>query len=162
MYRTILTAMFLATFTAAPSARALTLEQCNRAVLSHHFYEGDHRDIGNDLVLHSGSASVDGNARGRWHITDCRSGWELTLRAYSCILSDESCAEGYDDRDRIEQGLMEAVAAEETYRLEDLPALLGMPQDRYSLDQSYQESCGCHAAYPHLRRGTEQFMLEDW
>ena len=88
--RAVLTAICLATLTAAPSAQALTLEQCNCAVLPHHFYEGDHRVIGNGLVLHFGAASVDGHASGRWHITDCRSGWELTLRAYSCALSDEA------------------------------------------------------------------------
>jgi hypothetical protein len=162
MPRAVLTAICLATLTAAPSAQALTLEQCNRAVLSHHFYEGDHRDIGNGLVLYSSSASVDGHASGRWNITDCRSGRELTLRAYSCDLSDKTCAEGYDDSDRIEQGLLDAVAAEESYRLDDLPALLGLSRDRFVLDQSDTETCGCRAAYPHLRRGKERFVLEDW
>jgi len=159
--RGILSAIFLAALSAASSAQALTLEQCNRAVLSHHFYEGNHQDIGNGLILHSGSASVDGHGSGRWHITDCRSGRQLTLRAYSCDHADETCAEGYDDSDQIEQGLLDAVAAKESYQIDDLPALLGLPQDRFVLDQSDKETCGCRAAYPHLRRGKERFVPVD-
>lgn len=92
-----------------------------------------------------------------------RSGRQLTLRAYSCDHADETCAEGYDDSDQIEQGLLDAVAAKESYQLDDLPALLGLAQDRFVLDQSDKETCGCRAAYPpHLRRGgKERFTLED-
>lgn len=123
----------------------------------------DHRDHGGGVISHRVEGCVGADCTRRSVLTTCASGQQVT--AFSACEQEtkgfcESGRRSLDQSDRVHPVLLKMAQSPEPLTLVDVADRLKAHAMGVTLGPISQETCGCRAAYPHLRKGKARFKME--
>lgn len=150
-------ALITVTLLLAGQAQALTLADCTRVTHPSHGGEIRHQDLGEGRVVWLDWWSQEGTAKG-FTVMDCAPGTALSFRTAEENMGPrpafDRTAEAWDVLARHQSGArvfatFDRIAADLEFIARDIV-----------ITTASQESCACAAAYPGLRAGKTEFVLE--